>query len=567
MTTLNLGRVVGQDGEDGRGIVSITKTATVGLVDTYTITYTDGTTSTFDVTNGQDGTGGQDYTDLTNKPSINDVTLVGNKSLSDLGVQATLTSGTNIKTINNQSLLGSGNITIEGGGASDELIGTLPQTIPSIAGNSYYVLSETNATITTDSGGGTPDSITKDITPSSPNVTVDGDEFTSTAAGGWQLVANIANLLTDGETYCYRTANVEGKPFLKYGGLRIGYEQNGSQYINISVMAGGNIVNPTGTFTYNASNGGAYMAVGGSQSGTIKFQLYQGTTPPEEGGSSEYITIELTANVKYPMDNYKGQTFYSNQEVSLYKLAEGGSTYVLPIATSTNLGGVKAVSKTLDMTEAVGVDEFGQLFVVPNPVETLPLQGKNVLFIGDSLTYGNMGTDPETGEQLYPDKNYPQYFAEVTGCNIYNKGVSGASATSYLANVYSTIDFTIDYDVILVMLGTNLSLADQQGQDYRTIIENLFRDTNGASRIYLVTPPYNNMTSTGHAGYAKNANPVVKAVGQEYCLPVIDTYYEAGLNSSNGALARPIDDLHFNDWGYKRLGTFIANQVLSKYWL
>lgn len=116
MTTLNLGRVVGQDGEDGRGIVSIEKTATAGLVDTYTITYTDGTTSTFDVTNGQDGTGGgQDYTDLTNKPSINDVTLEGNKSLSELGAQATLTSGTNIKTINNQSILGSGNITIEGG--------------------------------------------------------------------------------------------------------------------------------------------------------------------------------------------------------------------------------------------------------------------------------------------------------------------------------------------------------------------------------------------------------------------------------------------------------------------
>lgn len=51
----------GQDGTDGRGIVSITKTATQGLVDTYTITYTDGTTSTFEVTNGQSGGGGEDY--------------------------------------------------------------------------------------------------------------------------------------------------------------------------------------------------------------------------------------------------------------------------------------------------------------------------------------------------------------------------------------------------------------------------------------------------------------------------------------------------------------------------
>ena len=47
----------GTNGTDGNGIVSITKTGTAGLVDTYTITYTDGTTSTFDVTNGADGDG------------------------------------------------------------------------------------------------------------------------------------------------------------------------------------------------------------------------------------------------------------------------------------------------------------------------------------------------------------------------------------------------------------------------------------------------------------------------------------------------------------------------------
>lgn len=36
-------------------IVSVEKTSTAGLVDTYTITYSDGTTSIFTVTNGQDG--------------------------------------------------------------------------------------------------------------------------------------------------------------------------------------------------------------------------------------------------------------------------------------------------------------------------------------------------------------------------------------------------------------------------------------------------------------------------------------------------------------------------------
>lgn len=40
---------------DGRGIVGVAKTGTSGLVDTYTITYTDGTTSTFAITNSKDG--------------------------------------------------------------------------------------------------------------------------------------------------------------------------------------------------------------------------------------------------------------------------------------------------------------------------------------------------------------------------------------------------------------------------------------------------------------------------------------------------------------------------------
>ena len=45
----------GAQGQDGVGITSIAKTATVGLVDTYTITLSNGQTSTFEVTNGQDG--------------------------------------------------------------------------------------------------------------------------------------------------------------------------------------------------------------------------------------------------------------------------------------------------------------------------------------------------------------------------------------------------------------------------------------------------------------------------------------------------------------------------------
>lgn len=54
------GVLKGDPGAAGVGISRIDLTSSVGLVDTYTITYTDGNTTTFTVTNGQDGADGAD---------------------------------------------------------------------------------------------------------------------------------------------------------------------------------------------------------------------------------------------------------------------------------------------------------------------------------------------------------------------------------------------------------------------------------------------------------------------------------------------------------------------------
>lgn len=59
----------GETGADGRGIQSITLTASENGIDTYTITYTDGTTSTFQVKNGIDGQDGADGVDGQNGKS------------------------------------------------------------------------------------------------------------------------------------------------------------------------------------------------------------------------------------------------------------------------------------------------------------------------------------------------------------------------------------------------------------------------------------------------------------------------------------------------------------------
>ena len=83
-------------------ISSIEKTGTSGLIDTYTIYYTDGTTSTFTITNGQDGKDGEDGKDVTIEQAYNKyVEEQGEISYSDfLKIYLSLNLGGNTATIN-----------------------------------------------------------------------------------------------------------------------------------------------------------------------------------------------------------------------------------------------------------------------------------------------------------------------------------------------------------------------------------------------------------------------------------------------------------------------------------
>lgn len=73
----------GRDGTDGNGIVSIVKTSTAGLVDTYTITFDDGDTTTFEVTNGAEGAPGRDGRDGTDGNGIASIVKTATVGLVD----------------------------------------------------------------------------------------------------------------------------------------------------------------------------------------------------------------------------------------------------------------------------------------------------------------------------------------------------------------------------------------------------------------------------------------------------------------------------------------------------
>lgn len=71
----------GDPGPQGISITKIEKIKTEGLIDTYQISFSDDTTFEYTVSNGSD-----DYLNMNNKPSIEGVELIGNKTFEDLNI-------------------------------------------------------------------------------------------------------------------------------------------------------------------------------------------------------------------------------------------------------------------------------------------------------------------------------------------------------------------------------------------------------------------------------------------------------------------------------------------------
>ena len=129
----------GDPGQPGRGITGISKTGTSGLVDTYTGTYSDGSSFQFQVKNGKDGANaadtGIDYSKINNAPHIPAALSelsedVNHRTVSDAekmswsnksnfsGNYNDLSNAPDFKTINHQSIIGTGDIEIQGGGGT-----------------------------------------------------------------------------------------------------------------------------------------------------------------------------------------------------------------------------------------------------------------------------------------------------------------------------------------------------------------------------------------------------------------------------------------------------------------
>lgn len=227
-----------------------------------------------------------------------------------------------------------------------------------------------------------------------------------------------------------------------------------------------------------------------------------------------------------------------------------------------------------------------------------PTNSLNVVCIGDSLTYGSMST------QLRADYPYPYWLEAITGCNVSNYGIPGASCKSWWDDVIVNEQqptFVLDssVDAVIIMLGTNGGVGVHGEDDtsflptapyyantmdtFRTtyptyndypsgdhdqtaylcrIIEYVYENCGADTAIILCTPPYNDMTNS-NSKTVINSVATIEKLADIYRLPVIDVNNEFGPNFVTTRTLHSGDHLHFTETGYKLLGSFIANKFKS----
>ena len=84
------------------------------------------------------------------------------------------------------------------------------------------------------------------------------------------------------------------------------------------------------------------------------------------------------------------------------------------------------------------------------PLEGSPLAGKNVLFLGSSVTYGSASLR----------QGIPEYFAARLGCEYTKEAVSGTTlvdngGSSYVQRLLNNVDPSAHYDLLICQLSTN----------------------------------------------------------------------------------------------------------------
>ena len=203
---------------------------------------------------------------------------------------------------------------------------------------------------------------------------------------------------------------------------------------------------------------------------------------------------------------------------------------------------------------------------------------KKITCIGDSITYGNGGSDDGYGNKI----SYCNFLSEELKCQVINLGIGGSAIGDYwdeTSLIRRWEEIPQDSDIIIVFAGINDFFIGPD--DYGSIDENNtfchdsycllnnIKNNYPNADIFVVTT-YKNQTENWEPFQTydmKQYMDTLMTYADDLGLNIIDLYDSGFLNSQIPEIKKNYvpDDVHPNDNGNKILAERIASELILYY--
>lgn len=522
----------GDKGDDGVGITSIKKTSTAGLVDTYTITLSNGDTTTFDVTNGKDGV------DLGLATIINDLDTGGATDVLSAEMGKVLGERTRIRqTIQATSLCTFGAFYNYQTGA---------------------LTSNTNYKYT--------------LIPLAHILRLD-------VTGCYQTAVHY--FASDGTTYLGHTTSAVLTPAnFPSGAVYCGWSYNATDYLNVVI-----------DYDSNKEISDTLQGIVAEQ--VISVPVYRGSIDATTGEDTGYLGsnwlvskifiplcgatgIYITASNSANNNNTTAGVYWydKNKKFISYKLTCRGS--LVPanaVYCKVRLGAYTTGETTAQVYLYNAKDngkDYKDLQVGVGNISPRILAGRSVAFLGDSITN-------TTG--------YVENFGIISGATITKYAVSGAPYAGGSIAAQAT-NLTGNEDVVVMMGGTNdFNQSKVIGDIYSESGGSMVATTDTSTfcgglhraiqaiyakcptvQIVIITPPQrsNGWTANTAGKYLFEYADAIKKVAELYGIPVVDQFSNCGINPMMNAMKSVYfnsDGTHPNSTYHKLLAEWLYTAI------
>lgn len=540
----------GEDGANGVGITSVEKISTVGLVDTYRINFTNGTNTTYTVTNGQDGS-----------VPIDDTTPAANKVFSSAKVDEELTDVKNaidgieddlILDVNAIALWEKGSIGLSDGAnaANNTRIrtkGYIPKTIKKISvksGYRYVVCGYSNGVYQgqwTGSGFSkttlqtrTADTIVKNVGNYDLRVFFENTSGTNIDTSVYN------NIIFTGifdETFSVAGAYAEAK--------KVGDELQGIENEIANIAIAGRLFGGSVCWRYGGLNSSGSYTINKGRVQTLPITIEQG----------EQITVECVANtVAFGVYTYNRSdgSFNAISKIIDTKAFTGTDATLKYVILARTNPDTSTITNKEDVTNNIRITVKSKIANIINMIEKYIqyksiLTGKRWAVCGDSFSHGDFTGYPvpangKIKDGLYKDRNavYAYFIGNRTGMSIdmvASNGQTLASVESYgncfveklvSAGNYGLISSDTDY--ITLWFGINdkiqsVPVGDTDSSDVSTFcgawnnVLTYLRNYHPFAHVGIVV---SNSSGSEALPYAE----ATKAMAKKYGYPYLDLMYD-----------------------------------------